>query len=143
MFRLASFAIAALTLAFVAGQADAGVGFGFGLGFQRARVVVPFVPQVQVFAQPIVQAVPYQAIQVQQQFAQPIVQQQVYQAQAFAQPAVYQSGAFLQPALAVPSFYGGGFSAFRQVGFNRGIVGGFGRVNQRNVVVRQRTVIRR
>lgn len=137
MFRLASFAIAALTLAFVAGQADAGVGFGFGLGFQRARVVVPYVPQVQVFAQPIVQAVPYQAIQVQQQFAQPIVQQQVYQAQAFAQP-VYQSGAFLQPALAVPSF-----SAFRQVGFNRGIVGGFGRVGPRNVVVRQRTVIRR
>ena len=127
-------AVAALALAFVAGQADAGFGFGVGFNaFARQRVVVPFVPQVQVFAQPIVQAVPFQAVQ---------VQQQVYQAQAFAQPQVFQSAAFVQPAFAIqqPFF---GVSAFRQVGFNRGIVGGVGNFGQRNVVVRQRNVIRR
>lgn len=137
MFRLAVALIATTSIALMASQADA--GFGIGLGFQRARVVVPYVPQVQVFAQPIVQAVPYQAIQVQPQIVQ---QQAVYaQPQVFAQP-VYQASAFVHPAAIVAPSYGG-VSVFRQVGFNRGIVGGVGRVGQRNVVVRQRTVIRR
>lgn len=160
------FLCAMLVMAFaVFGQADAGFGLGigfnafggfnnfnsFGIGFGRARIVTPFVPSVQVFAQPqiIQQAVPVQQFQQQavmqvQQVQPAVMQVQQVQQQSFAvQPQVFQSAAvfgssaFLTPSFGFgTAFIGGG--GFRQVGVGRAFVG-----NRGAAVVRQRTVVRK